>query len=98
MNLYEQLLAKGKEAIADIERPFKVKKEKKNLEMVILDLEAKIANHDLTIQEQKAACPINWVKLREAIDTKEIDERKLKQYQALEAELFTEIKIANEKD
>lgn len=92
MSLYEQLLAKGKDAIADIERPFKVRREKKQLEMKILELEAKLAQHDLTIQEQKSANPIDWDKLVKAVDNKELDERKLKQFQGLEVELFTEVK------
>lgn len=36
MSLYKTLLSKGKEAIAAIELPFKVKKEQKELEMEIL--------------------------------------------------------------
>lgn len=88
MGLYKDLLSKGKEAIAALELPFKVKKEKKNLEMKILELEQQIAKDELTIQEQKSANPVNWDTLIKAIDTKEINERKLKQLQALEAELF----------
>ena len=39
MSLYKELISKGKEAIAALEIPFKVKKEQKNLEMKILELE-----------------------------------------------------------
>lgn len=88
MSLYKDLLQKGKEAIAALELPFKVKKEKKNLEMKILELEQQIAKDELTIQEQKSANPIAWDKLIKAIDDKELNERKLKQLQALETELF----------
>lgn len=88
MSLYEQLISKGKEAIAALELPFKVKKERKNLEMKILELEQQIAKDELTIQEQKSACPINWDKLIEAIDSKSLNDRKLTQLQNLEKELF----------
>lgn len=88
MTLYKDLISKGKEAIAALELPFKVKKEKKNLEMKILELEQEIAKDDLIIQEQKSATPVNWDKLIEAIDKKALNERKLKQLKDLETELF----------
>ena len=88
MSLYKDLLAKGKEAVAALELPFKVKKEKKNLEMKILELEQQIAKDELTIQEQKSAHPISWDKLIEAQDNQSLNERKLKQLQALETEMF----------
>ena len=52
MSLYKDLLGKSKEVIAALELPFKVKKEKKNLEMKILELEQEIAKDELTIQDQ----------------------------------------------
>lgn len=88
MSLYKELLSKGKEAIAALELPFKVKKEKKNLEMKILELEQEIAKDELTIQEQKSACPIDWNKLIDAIDKEALNNRKLKQLQELEQEMF----------
>jgi hypothetical protein len=90
MSLYKDLLKLGKDAIADLERPFKVKKEHKTLEMKVLELEQVIAKDELTIQEQKSACPVEWDKLIEAIDKLELNNRKLKQLQALEVELFGE--------
>lgn len=90
MSLYRELLAKTKEAIADIERPFKVRKEQKNLEMEIIKLEQQLAKDDLTLTEQKSANPIEWNKLIDAIDSKELNERKLKQLKDLEQELFGE--------
>lgn len=90
MSLYKDLLSAGKDAIAALELPFKVKKEHKNLEMKILELEQQIAKDSLTIQEQKSGSPINWDKLTSAIDTKAINERKLIQLNNLEEELFLE--------
>lgn len=90
MSLYKDLISKGKEAIAALELPFKVKKERKNLEMKILELEQTIAKDELTIQEQKSASPVNWDTLIEAIDKLELNNRKLKQLEALEKELFEE--------
>ena len=90
MSLYKELLSKGKEAIAALELPFKVKKEQKALEMKILELEEKVAKDELTIQEQKSANPVNWDKLADAIDNKALNERKLKQWQDLKVEMFGE--------
>ena len=90
MSLYKDLLKLGKEAIAEIELPFKVKKEQKNLEMEILELEQTIARDELTIQEQKCKFPVNWHDLLNAIDNKAINERKLKQLQDLQTEMFGE--------
>ena len=53
MSLYKNLLKLSKDAIAEIELPFKVKKEEKNLEMKVLELEQQIARDELTIAEQK---------------------------------------------
>ena len=88
MSLYKDLLSKGKEAVAALELPFKVKKEKKNLEMKILELEQSIANNELTVQEQKSASPINWNKLIQAIDELALSNRELSQLQELEKEMF----------
>lgn len=90
MSLYKQLLSKGKDAIAALELPYKVKKEKKNLEMKILELEQKMAVDDLTIQEQKSQSPIDWNKLTTAIDQQSLNKRQLKQLEDLETELFKE--------
>lgn len=90
MSLYGKLLSKGKETIEKLELPFKVKKEHKNLEMKILELEQQIAKDELTIQEQKSASPVNWEKLIEAIDKLSLNNRKLNQLQALEQEMFGE--------
>ncbi len=74
MSLYKDLLSKGKEVIEALELPFKVKKE--------------IAKDQLTIQQQKSACPVEWNKLIEAIDKEALNNRKLKQLQELEKEMF----------
>lgn len=88
MSLYKDLISKGKEAIAALELPFKVKKERKNLEMKILELEQQVAKDELTIQEQKSASPINWDSLINAMDGNDLNQRKLKQLTSLEIELF----------
>lgn len=90
MSLYKDLLKLGKDAIAEIELPFKVKREQKNLEMKILELEQQLAKDELTIQEEKTKCPVNWNSLIDAIDNKAINERKLGQLEELEKELFSE--------
>jgi len=88
MSLYKTLLGKGKEAIAAMELPFKVKKEQKQLEMKILELENEISKDELTIQENKSASPVDWSKLIKCIDDKALNDRKLAQLKALEKEMF----------
>lgn len=88
MGLYKTLLSKGKEVIAAMELPFKVRKEQKNLEMKILEVEQEMSKDDLTIQEQKSASPVNWDTLINAINKKALNERKLAQLKALEKEMF----------
>lgn len=88
MPLYEDLLKMGKDAVDALQRPFKVKKEHKNLELKILELESQIAKDDLAIQEQKSANPIDWDTLINAINKKDLNERKLKQLRSLELEMF----------
>lgn len=90
MSLYKDLLKLGKDAIADIERPFKVKKEQKNLEMKILEFEQQIAKDELTIQEEKSKCPVDWDRVVSSINSLELNNRKLKQFQELEKEMFHE--------
>lgn len=97
MSLYRDLISKGKEAIAALGLPFKVKKEKKNLEMKILELKQQIlelkqqiAKDKLTIQEQKSSVPTAWDSLTSAIDNKALNDRKLEQLKNLEQELFAE--------
>lgn len=88
MGIYKDLLSKGKEAIDAIQLPFKVKKEEKNLEMKLIELEQQIANDNLTIEQEKSSNPVNWEKLTDAIDKKALNERKLKQLQDLKVEMF----------
>lgn len=88
MSLYRDLLKKTKEAIADAQVPFKVKKEQKQLELKIIELESEIAKNELTIEEQKSANPINWDKLINAINERDLNNRKLTQLKALSTELF----------
>ncbi len=88
MGLYEKILKQGKEITESLQIPFKVKKEHKNLELKILEVEQEIANNDVTIQKEQSNSPVNWNKLLEAIDTKELSERKLKKLKELEKTMF----------
>jgi len=88
MSTYKDLLSKGKEVIAALELPFKVKKEEKKLEMKILELEQTMATDALTVQEQKSNNPVDWDKLIKAIDQESLNKRKLGQLNTLKSELF----------
>jgi hypothetical protein len=88
MSLYKELISKGKDVIAAIELPFKVKEQQKNLEMEILKIEQQIAKDELTIQEQKSKHPVDWKKLIDSIDDLDLNKKRLSQLNNLEKELF----------
>lgn len=85
---YQDLILKGKEALDALKAPFVAKKAHKDLEVKILDVEQSIAQADLTIQEQKSANPADWEKIVDAIDDKNLLEKRLQQLKELEKELF----------
>lgn len=85
---YVDLLALGKEAIDAIKRPFHARKARKQLESEIIDLEQKIAEYDIKIMDAKTAFPFKLDSILDAIDEKELTERKLGQAEELLSELF----------
>lgn len=82
------LLTMGKEAIDKIKAVFQVKKDKKTLEVAILNYEESIAEADLSIQNEKGSPNFNVSTILDAIDNKAITERKLAQAKGLLEELF----------
>lgn len=90
MSLYRKLLEKSKEAIATLEIPFKERKEQKNLELRIINLEQKIAEDELIVQSSLQKYPIDYDKWDEATDNLELTRRKLKKLQELQIKLFSE--------
>jgi hypothetical protein len=85
---YSELILKGKEALDAIKAPFIARKAHKDLEMKMLEIEQKLAEADVTIDECKSKNPAEWEKIIDAINSKELLNRKLNQYKALEKELF----------
>jgi hypothetical protein len=88
MKYLDMISAKCKEAVDTVKNEFTAKKAKKDLEMKILEIEQKVAEAEQTINSEKSANPVNWEKIGKAIDDKEILERRLKQFKALETEMF----------
>lgn len=78
----------GKEAKEALQAPFKVRKDQKNLEAWIIDKEQKISELNDSIQELKGAAEFKVDMILKAIDDLALEERKLKQGQALLKELF----------
>ena len=85
---YLDLIKTAKEAVEAIKAPFIAKKNELKLEQEINELESKIAEADLEIQNQKMSKEVSWSKVREALDDKALLERQLKQMQDLKKELF----------
>lgn len=86
---YKEYLAMAKDAIEKVKIPFKVLKEKKQLELKILELESEIATTDVELQDIFTNKEnIDWEDVMDQIDDKELNERKLKQLQELKEQLF----------
>jgi hypothetical protein len=88
MNLYHSLLKQGKAAIEALQIPFKVREEEKKLELKILTLEQQLATDEVKVEEYKAAYPVQWDKLLDAIDNMELTKRRLKLLGELQNEMF----------
>lgn len=84
----EDLYKLGKEALDLIKLPFEVRKARKDLEGKIIDIEQEIATLDLKIQQAKQEKPFNISNILDAIDDKQLEERKLAQANELLIELF----------
>jgi hypothetical protein len=83
------LIKMGKEALDSLQAPFKVRKDKKELESWIIDREQKIAELENKIQELKGSKEeFNVNKILNAIDDLALEERRLKQGNELLEELF----------
>lgn len=90
MKLYRTFLGKAKEAIAELEIPFKVKQEEKKLELAIIEKEQEIAKLELSVQESKSSYPLDLSKYIKAQDELEIAQRRLNQLLTLQKELFSD--------
>lgn len=82
------LLKMGEDALKAVKLPFKLKKEKKNLESWVLDYEEKVATLDQEITDLKSDENMSVDKILDKVDEKELAERRLKQGQELMKELF----------
>jgi hypothetical protein len=88
MNLYKKMLSKGKEAIAAMELPFKVKQEEKKLELKILEVEQEMATEELKVQEVLGSYPLDIKKYLESEDAFLLTTRRLEQLHKLQKQLF----------
>jgi len=86
---YKDLLLKSlKGELEAVKIEFQVKKAKKSLESSILDLEEKIADYDIKIEQSKYLYPIDFNRVLDMQDEKALVDRRLKQAQDLLVELF----------
>jgi len=85
-----ELLKMAEAGIKAVKLPFKLKKEKKNLESWILDYEEKIATLEQEITDLKCKEEMSVDDILDKQDELELAERRLKQGQALMEELFSE--------
>jgi len=88
--LRSKLLKISDDAKKTLKVPFQVRKDRKALESWIIDVEEKIADLELKIEEAKGASNFNVDKILDAIDDLELANRRLVQGNALLKELFTE--------
>ena len=85
---YIDLIKLGEQAIDALKAPFIENKNRLKLETEINDLESKIADAAVAIQNQKMSKEVDWKKVGSAIDEKELLERRLSQFKKLKEELF----------
>lgn len=88
MSLRETILKKTDEAIEAIKLPFKIKKEKKELEKWILNKEEEMATLELKIADLKSSKDISIDKLLDIIDDLDLTKRRLIQGEYLLEELY----------
>ncbi len=86
---YKDYLGMAKEIADKAMIPFKVRKAEKALELRIIEVEADIASKEVAIQTLVTEkTEINYDDLINAIDRKELQDRKLKQLNELKEQLF----------
>jgi len=83
-----KLLQMGEDAIKAVKLPFILKKEKKNLELWVLEREQSVATLDAEINELKSTETLDTDAILNKIDEKELAERRLTQGEDLMKELF----------
>lgn len=89
LNKYKEYLKMAKEAVDTAMIPFKVRKAEKSLELRIIEVESEIATREVNIQNiVTEKDELNFDSIINAIDSKELLERKLKQLNELKVQLF----------
>jgi len=88
MSTRKELLKMVEGAIKEVKLPFKLRKEKKQLESWILDYEEKVATLEADITDIKCEDELNVDKILDKVDDLELAQRRLKQGQELMNELF----------
>lgn len=89
LKTYKDYLGMAKELRDKAMIPFKVRKAEKALELRIIEVEAEVASKELAIQDLVTEnTEINYDNLINAIDRKELLERKFKQLNELKDQLF----------
>ena len=88
MAKYKELLKMAKEAIDDMQIPYKVRKAKHHIDGEILSIEKQISDYNLKIVEAKSEHPIDFNKIIEQIDARDLAQRKLNIANELKDELF----------
>lgn len=85
---YEKMLALGKEAIAEVQRPFKVNAAKLDAQKELNTLESEVANLEVEISEKKSTFPVNMGAVLDMQDKLALKVRRRDNMKALFAELF----------
>lgn len=88
MSTRKELLKMGEDAIKAVKLPFKIRKEKKQLEALILDYEERVATLESEINDLKAEETLNVERILDKVDDLELEQRRLKQGEELMKELF----------
>lgn len=87
---YSKLLKMAKDARDNMLAPYRVKETRKKGELKIAELESKLAEEDQKIQEIAANYPLDFDKLANALDERDLVERRIEQLEKIIETLFSE--------
>lgn len=85
---YSEVLKLCKEKLHETMAPLRAKEMKKKGELELAQLESKLAQEDQKVQEIAMKYPIDFYQLGEALDERDLVERRLHQLETILTDLF----------
>jgi hypothetical protein len=89
---YAEFMKMGKEAVELAKAPLRIRQVKKQAELELLKLEEQLVSAEEKINSEAMKHPVAFSKLIDAIDEKELLERRISQFHELISQMFPEEK------